>query len=159
MQTWKKVNKFNYQLNQSKKNLTMKKNILLPLLFLLGFSLTAAAQTEQPKPTIKVKIASPRKDCDSGLNFCASVDYHFRQVDAGITFKANQIQFHLLRRTMDETLEKELLGLIQFTIEEETHLPFEIVSKIGLTNEVTILPGRYPIDITDDYISISCEIE
>jgi hypothetical protein len=137
----------------------MKKNILLQLLFLLSFSLTCIAQADRPKPTFKVKIASPRKDCDGGLNICATVDYNFRQVNAGITTKENQIQFHLERSTMHETLENELLHLHQFHIEEETQLPMDITNKIGMTREVTIIPGRYPIEISDDYISITCAIE
>jgi hypothetical protein len=138
----------------------MKKIILLQLLFLLSISLSCVAQADRPKPTIKVKIASPKKDCDGGINFCVTYDiYHFRQVDAGITLKENQIQFHLLRNTMNETLENELLHLQSFNMEEETQLPMDIVTKIGLTREVTIIPGRYPIQISDDYITITCAIE
>ena len=138
----------------------MKKNILLQLLFLLVISHTCVAQADRPKPTYKVKIASPRKDCESGLNFCVIFDiYHFRQVDAAVTSTENQIQFHLLRSTMHETLENELLHLSKFIIEEETPLPMDIATKIGMAREVTIIPGRYPIQISDDYISISCAIE
>ena len=138
----------------------MKKYILLQILFLLSISFTCIAQADRPKPTFKVKIASPRKDCDGGLNFCVTYDiYHFRQVDAGITSTENQIQFHLLRSTMNETLENELLHLQSFNMEEEAYLPMDIVNKIGMTREVTIIPGRYPIQISDDYISITCAIE
>jgi hypothetical protein len=138
----------------------MKKIILLQLLFLLSISLTCVAQADRPKPIFKVKIASPRKDCDSGLNFCVTYDiYHFRQVNAGINVNEHQIQFHLERSTMHETLENELIHLHQFHIEEETTLPMDISSKIGLTSEVTIIPGRYPIQISDDYIAITCAIE
>ena len=80
-------------------------------------------------------------------------------MDAGITTKENQIQFHLERSTMHETLENELLHLHQFHIEEETTLPMDITNKIGMMREVTILPGRYPIQISDEYISITCAIE
>ena len=60
---------------------------------------------------------------------------------------------------MHETLENELLHLQSFNMEEEAHLPMDIVNKIGMTREVTIIPGRYPIQISDDYISITCAIE
>ena len=137
----------------------MKKYILLQLLFLLSISFTCVAQADRPKPIFKVKIASPRKDCDGGLNICVTVDYNFRQVNTGITTKENQIQFHLERSTMHETLENELLHLQSFNMEEEAHLPMDIANKIGMTREVTIIPGRYPIQISDDYITITCAIE
>ena len=138
----------------------MKKNILLQLLFLLSISLTCFAQAERPKPMFTLKIASPQKDCESSLGYCFIYNhYKSREVNAEIVCHANQIQFHLERSTMHETLENELLHLHQFHIEEETTLPMDITNKIGLTKEVTIIPGRYPIQISDDYITITCAIE
>ena len=138
----------------------MKKYILLQLLFLLSISLTCVAQADRSKITYKVKIASPQRECEGGLGFCLTFNhYKSREVDAEIVCNTNQIQFHLLRSTMNETLEKELLHLLQFTIEEETQLPMDITTKIGMTREVTIIPGRYPIQISDDYITITCAIE
>lgn len=137
----------------------MKKIILLQILFLFSVSLTCSAQADRPKPIFKIKIASPRKDCDSGLNFCATLEYTFRQANTGITVKENKIQFHLERSTMHESLENELLHLHQFHIEEEATLPMDITNKIGLTREATLIPGRYPIEISDDFISITCAIE
>ncbi|MBK9637073.1 MAG: hypothetical protein IPO63_04380 [Bacteroidetes bacterium] len=138
----------------------MKKNILLQLLFLLSFSLTCVAQADRSKITYKLTIASPQRDCDGGLGICITFNVaNKRQVDAGITSKENHIQFQLHRSTMNESLEKELLHLLQFSIEEETQLPMDIANKIGLTREVTIIPGRYPIEISDDYITITCAIE
>ena len=138
----------------------MKKIILLQLLFLFSLSLACVAQADRSKITYKLTIASPQRDCDGGLGFCITFNVaNKRQVDAGITSTENQIQFHLLRSTMNEILEKELLHLLQFTIEEETPLPMDIATKIGMTREVTIIPGRYPTQISDDYISITCAIE
>ena len=126
----------------------MKKIILLQLLFLFSLSLTCVAQADRSKITYKLTIASPQRDCDGGLGFCITFNVaNKRQVDAGITSTENQIQFHLLRSTMNEILE------------EETPLPMDIATKIGMTREVTIIPGRYPIQISDDYISITCAIE
>ncbi len=138
----------------------MKKIILLQILFLFITVQLCKAQADKPKITFKVKIASPRKGCDSGLNFCVVYDiYGFRNVDANISVEENKIQFQLLRSSMNENLENELLQAIRFPIEEGTILPMDICHKIGMREETTLKQGFYPIQISDDYITITCAIE
>ena len=60
---------------------------------------------------------------------------------------------------MNENLENELLQAIRFPIEEGTILPMDICHKIGMREETTLKQGFYPIQISDDYITITCAIE
>lgn len=137
----------------------MKKIILLQILFLLATVHICNAQAEKPKIVFKCKIASYNKDCESGLGLCVLYEINYRTVVTNISTEGNKIQLQLLRSNMDETLENELLRAIRFPIEEGTILPIDICLKIGLREETTLKQGYYPIQVTDDYFTIECEID
>lgn len=137
----------------------MKKIILLQLLFLLFTAHICNAQADKLKIVFKYKIASYKKDCESGLGICVFHEINYRTVDTHISTEANKIQLQLLRINMDENLENELLHANRFPIEEGTILPMDICLRIGLREETTLKQGYYPIQVSDDYFTIECEID
>jgi hypothetical protein len=137
----------------------MKKIILLQILFLFIATSICIAQADKPKIIVKYKIASHKKDCESGLGLCIFSEIQYRTVDTYISAVSNKIQIQLLRNNMNEYLENELLRAHRFPIEEGTILPMDLCLKIGLRGETLLKQGYYPIQVADDYFIIECEID
>lgn len=139
----------------------MNKIIQLSIFFFFNIQI-CSAQVERFKFTwtFHFDIASYSSNCEGGLGLCfVPPNFNFRTVEAGITSEGRNIQFHLNRATINETIERELLSHTQFPIQEGTVLPREASRKLGFTHEVEIKPGNYPLLITDDYITITCLME
>lgn len=137
----------------------MKKNILLYLLFLVSIAPPCSAQEEKFNFTwtFHFEIASYSQDCNSGFGLCfIAPKFIFRTVESGITLEEQGIRFHMKRSSLSESLESELIRLSLFPIEEGTVLPLEISRKLGINHEVGLKAGRYPLKITDDYITLFC---
>lgn len=137
----------------------MKKIILLQLLFLLIIPRICNAQADKPKIIIKYKIASYKNSCESGLGLCVLYEINYRTVDVYISAEGNKIQFQLVRSSMDENTENEILRASRFPIEEGTILPNDICLKIGLREETMLKQGYYSIQVSEDYFTIECETD
>ena len=140
----------------------MKKYILLQLLFLLSILITNEAKSMNPTPKKKFIFAltSILKDCESGSGFCfVFIGYTNRTVEAEITILEKQIQFKLLRSTMSDDLEHELMQKNRFAIEAETILPMDITRELGYNTSIELIPGYYTYEIHDTSITITCAFE
>ena len=143
----------------------MKKFLFLLPLLILGFIAEADAQIQNERPIkIKVKftliIAAKRLDCESGFGFCFSdVGIGGRVATAGLFTENNQLYVCFKRDQLSDGLESELVKLKSFPVEEGTTFPSTISEQLGYRNEITLVPGNYPVTLREDYIVIPCKIE
>ncbi|MBK7966611.1 MAG: hypothetical protein IPK10_15955 [Bacteroidetes bacterium] len=139
----------------------MKKIILLSLYLIFSIQI-CSAQSERFKFTwtFHFDIASYASNCEGGFGLCfVPPNFNFRTVEAAITSERANIQFHLIRSTIHEDIERELLRLTQFPIPAGITLPTEVSRKLGFAYGVELKSGNYPIQISDDYITITCLME
>lgn len=140
----------------------MKKNILFILLLLMSITITHEAKSAEvpAKKKIYFALTSVFKSCESGSGICfIYYGTSNRTVESETTIQENKIQFKLLRSSMSDEIERELLQKTRFEIESVTVIPMDVLRTLGYTYAITIIPGYYPLQIADDYITISCEIE
>lgn len=140
----------------------MKKCILFISLLLFGFTQTGFAQAEKFKFTwtFRFEIASYAQDCNSGLGLCLiPPKFIFRTVEAGVMKDERNISIHIIRTSIHEDLQRELNQITHFPVREGTILPVEISRKLGYRSEVELKPGYYPLQISDEYITITCLVD
>ncbi len=141
----------------------MKKTLLFFTLVLCGIFTDTSAQIEKPlrlTVTFSFNIAAPRQDCNSGFGLCfTGVSLKVREVNAGITIVGNTLNIYISRTQIDPQLENELMGLSAFPIVAGTVIPLEIARRAGLHDEIALIPGQYPMLISDEYFIIPCRME
>ena len=140
----------------------MKKHILLQLLFLLGILISHEAISKNTKPIkhFYFKLTSALNLCESGSGICfVYLGSSSRTVEAEITLLEKQIQFNLQRASMSEELERELMQKSRFSIDVETILPMDITRYLRQNTSIEIIPGYYPIEIHDNFITITCDFK
>jgi len=141
----------------------MKKALIFLTILLSGIVNKTAAQIEKPLKltvTLNFNIAAPRQDCNSGFGLCfTGVSLKVREVNAGLTIVGNTLNIYISRAQIDPQLDNELMGLSAFPIVAGTVIPLEIARKAGLHDEVALIPGQYPMLISDEYFIIPCRME